>query len=112
MIEIEEIEHRWNESKRLISLLVLLEYEYPAVLDKVANTKINNETIQELIFYALEFDSRHWAEKAVIWIEADFPINNRICDKLLLISEQKSDSQNLRHRSLKQAKRWQHANAT
>jgi len=112
MIEIEEIERRWVESNRLISLLVLLEYDYQEIMERIKSTKISNESVNEMISFALDFDSRHWADKAVTWIEAGYPINNSIYDKLLKISASKRDSQNLRHRSLKQAKRWQRAIAT
>jgi hypothetical protein len=112
MAEIEEIEHRWIESNRLISLLALLEYEYPEVMDRIQPTHISNDSVAEMLSFALDFDSRHWAEKAVTWIEAGFPIDASICDKLLEISASKTDTQNLRHRSLKQAKIWQRAIAT
>ncbi|WP_221801512.1 hypothetical protein [Oceanobacter mangrovi] len=109
MVEIEEIEHRWIESNRLISLLVLLEYEYPEIMERIQPTQISTESVAEMLSFALDFGSRHWAEKAVTWIESGFPIDISICDKLLKISASKIDSQNLRHRSLKQAKRWQRA---
>jgi len=112
MVDIEEIEHRWIESNRLIALLVLLEYEYPEVMSKIECTQISDEDIINMVSFALDFESRHWAEKSVTWIESGLPINTAICDKLLKISSSKSDSQNLRHRSLKQAKRWQRAVGT
>jgi hypothetical protein len=112
MEEIEEIEHRWIESNRLISLLALLEYEYPEIMERIQSTQISTDSVAEMLSFALEFDSRHWAEKAVTWIEAGFPIDASICDKLLEISASKTDSQNLRHRSLKQAKIWLRAITT
>jgi hypothetical protein len=63
--------------------------------------------VAEMLSFALDFDSRHWAEKAVTWIEAGFPIDAPTCDKLLKIAASKIDSQDLRHRSQKQANRWQ-----
>lgn len=112
MVEIEEIEQRWIESNKLVSLLVLLEYEYPEIMERIQPTQISNDSVAEMLSFALDFDSRHWAEKAVTWIEAGFPIDASICDKLLKISTSKTDSQNLRHRSLKQAGRWQRAITT
>ena len=112
MVEIEEIEHRWVESNRLISLLVLLEYEYPEIMERIKPTQISTDSVAMMLLFALDFDSRHWAEKAVTWIESGFPIDASICDKLLKISVSKTDSQNLRHRSLKQATRWKREIAT
>jgi hypothetical protein len=106
MAPIAEIEHRWVETGRPIALLVLLEYEYPMVLDKIKGTSISAQDLSKMVAYSLDFDSRHWAEKAVTWIEAGFPIDKEMCGKLMEISASKRDSQSLRHRSLKQAKRW------
>lgn len=112
MATIEEIEHRWAETGRLIALLALLEHAYPQVIEEIKGTKISGTNLLNLVAYALDFDSRHWADKAVTWIESGFPIDAEICDRLLKISASKNDTQALRHRSLKQAKRWQRATAT
>jgi hypothetical protein len=112
LISIDEIEHRWKESTELIALLVLLEYDYPRVVESIKGTKIEDANLSDLVSYALDFETRYWAEKALTWIESGYPVDPAICAILLRISESDSDSQKLRHRSLKQAKRWQRTSAT
>ena len=107
MLEIYQIEEQWIESnKKKIALLVLLEYSYPEIMDRIANSKITEEDLLVTVGYALDFESRHWAEKAVTWIESGLNINQGIYCKLREISMNKRDSQNLRHRSTKQAIKW------
>jgi hypothetical protein len=111
MLEICEIENQWIESnKKKIALLVLLEYSYPEIVDLISNSKITEEDLLVTVEYALDFESRHWAEKAVAWIELGLDINQDIYYKLRDISTNKRDSQNLRHRSTKQANKWGRAN--
>lgn len=107
MLEIHQIEEQWVESnKKKIALLVLLEYSYPEIMDRIANSKITEEDLLVTVSYALDFESRHWAEKALTWIESGLNINQDIYCKLREISMNKRDSQNLRHRSTKQANKW------
>lgn len=63
------------ESKRLISLLALLEHKYPEIMNKLERTAINAENISEMVYYALNFKTEYWVDKAVAWIEMGYPIN-------------------------------------
>ena len=107
-ISIQELNTRWIENNNLMVLLPLLEYSYPDILEDLKEIEtISKDTLTELVEYSLRFPSRHWALSAVVWIENGFIINSKICDSLLTISTDKSDSQKLRHKSFAQAKRWQ-----
>ncbi len=110
MKEIEELERLWIEHRELMPLLPILEYSYLEVLEKLEFcAHLNEKLLSEVVEYSLSFPSRHWALSAVSWIENGFPINNLICEKLLEISGNKSESQQLRHKSFTQARRWQRA---
>jgi hypothetical protein len=63
-----------------------------------------------MVEYSLRFPSRHWAMSAVKWMESGFNINQTICDNLIAISKDKSDSQKLRHKSVAQSNKWLRAN--
>ncbi len=113
MREIHEIEELWQKHNELMPLLPILEYSYPEILGKLSpESCINEDLLSKVVEYSLEFPSRHWALSAVDWIEKGFPINSNICEKLLAISDNKTDSQKLKHKSFTQARRWQHANGT
>lgn len=107
MIEIEELYKRWNdasESKKLMSLLPLLEYGYPkgAVLLQ-NNTSLNQSSLEALIEYALNWPTGGgWSLLAIEWLEHEFPMNESISDFLLSNSKNKKKySQNERHRAQK-----------
>lgn len=110
MEDINVIEQRWTESKKTIALLVLLEYQYPDILSIISSSKINEDDLLVMVEYALNFGSRHWAEKAVSWIESGLKINESIASVLNTVSTSKRDTQNLRHRAQKQFNRWQNEN--
>jgi hypothetical protein len=107
IIPIEELEDRWSNRNALMDILPLLEYRYPNVLEVISDSKVFDEAkLLQVVEYSLTFPSRHWALSAVIWMENGIVINQEISDKLVAISKDKSDSQNLRHRAIKQSNRW------
>lgn len=113
MKELDEIEELWRKHQEMMPLLPILEYPYPEVLGMLSdNSCIDDELLSSLVEYSLSFPSRHWALSAVFWIESGFPVNNSICEKLLEISDNKTELQKLRHKSFTQARRWQRANVT
>ena len=84
-------------------MLPILEHPYPDVLNEIGfESCITQNLLTDIVEYSLNFPSRHWALSAVTWIENGFPINNSICKRLLNISKDKYDSQQLRHKSLTQ----------
>ncbi len=104
---IEELEDRWNSRNALMDILPLLKYNYPDVLEVISDSKIIDEAkLLKVVEYSLTFPSRHWALSAVTWMENGMVINQEINDKLVSISKDKTDSQNLRHRAIKQSNRW------
>ncbi|MCL2914279.1 hypothetical protein L2725_10920 [Shewanella corallii] len=112
-LSIEELDARWNESDNLMVLLPLLKHSYPEVLEEIESFgSISASTLTDLIEYSLRFPSRHWALSAVVWIENGFVINDSICQGLIDIAKDKSDSQKLRHKAFAQARRWQRENGT
>ena len=111
LISIRELDARWKETGALMSLLPLLKYSYPEVLHEIKDSaSIAESTLLDLVEYSLRFPSRHWALSAVLWMECGFTINKPICEKLIAISKDKSDTQELRHKSTAQANRWQREN--
>ena len=111
LIPIEELDSRWKQSKKLIALLPLLEYPYPEVLLEIESSdSIYQDTLADMMEYSLNFPTRHWALSAVKWIESGFTINIAIYSKLVAISKDKSDTQELRHKSIAQANRWKREN--
>jgi hypothetical protein len=108
IVSIEELEDRWKESNKLMALLPLLEYSYPEVLQDIKGSDfITEDVLVSMVEYSLRFPSRHWALSAVKWMESGFTINRAICENLIAISKDKSDSQKLRHKSIAQANKWQ-----
>ena len=111
IISIEELDDRWKESNNLMALLPLLEYSYPEVLQEIKeSSSITEDDLASMVEYSLRFPSRHWALSAVKWMEHGFTINSAICENLIAISKDKSDSQKLRHKSVAQVNKWQRAN--
>jgi len=111
ILSIEELDDRWKESNSLMALLPLLEYSYPEVLVEIKGfDSISEDTLSQMIEYSLRFPSRHWALSALFWIESGFTINHAICESLIAISKDKTDSQKLRHKAIAQANKWQRAN--
>ncbi|BFM13531.1 hypothetical protein R50072_36840 [Simiduia litorea] len=112
MKDIAELNSLWLEHQNLMVLLPVLEHEYPAVIGEVKNAgALSENLLADVVEYSLRFPSRHWALLAVTWIENGFPLTSSICEQLLAISKDKTDSQKLRHKSLTQAKRWMRANS-
>ncbi len=111
MKSIEELEQLWNEHHNLMFLLPILEYSYAEVLSELSeNSSITTDVLSKVVEFSLGFPSRHWALKAVGWTESGFQMNSVICEKLFSISSDKTDSQQLRHKSFAQARRWQRQN--
>jgi len=111
IVSIEELNDRWKESNNLMSLLPLLEYSYPEVLQEIKGSgSITENDLVGMVEYSLRFPSRHWALSAVKWMENGFTINKVICENLIAISKDKSDSQKLRHKSIAQVNKWKREN--
>ena len=106
-IPIKELDARWSESKRVISLLPLLEYSLHEVKCAISDDfTITENDLSLMIEYSLTFESRHWALSAMGWMEQGFKINSSICEKLLAISKNKKETQMLRHKARTQANSW------
>lgn len=104
IVSIEELDDRWKESNNLMVLLPLLEYSYPEVLQEIKGSdSITEDDLISMVEYSLRFPSRHWALSALKWMESGFTINQAICESLIAISKDKSESQKLRHKSIAQA---------
>ena len=111
IISIEELDERWNESNNLMALLPLLEDSYPQVLQEIKGfDSITEEVLTRVVEYSLRFPSRHWALSAVKWMERGFTINQAIFESLIIISQDKADSQKLRHKAIAQANKWRRGN--
>lgn len=112
MKEIAELERLWVDHKSHMVLLPILEYPYPAVLEELQEEgAISGELLAEVVYYSLDFPSRHWALLAANWVESGFPLSQEICDKMLAVSGNKAESQKLRHKCFALARRWQRANS-
>ena len=112
-VPVEELENRWVESNNLIALLPLLEYPYPEILREISGSKIiSKDRLEEVVEYSLRFPVRHWALSAIVWMESGFVINQTICESLVHISKDKSDSQKLRHKAIAQANKWSRRSGT
>jgi hypothetical protein len=111
MVEIEELYNRWSnaeESRKLMSLLPLLEYGYPEGSDLLLNnTTLGQNNLVALIEYALNWPtSGGWSLLAIEWLENGFPMNTEIAESLLANSKDKKYSQNERHRAQKMASKF------
>lgn len=106
MIEIEELHDRWSnaeESRKLMSLLPLLEYSYPNGSELLVKKNfLEQANLESLIKYALNWPtSGGWSLLAIEWLENGFPINSALARSLLAYSKNKKYSQNERQRAQK-----------
>jgi hypothetical protein len=107
MKPVEELEHLWAEHQEFMPLLPILEYAYPDVLLLLSkNAILETSILEKIILYSLGFGSDYWTGLALDWIDSGFAINFEISEKLVECSSDKSNSQNIRHRSLKLGRVW------
>lgn len=96
-------------------LLPLLESPYESVAGNLPGTLAELDIkhprpqaidLRQLLLSALESDSEYWAQRAVIWLEAGFPLDRELCETLLHQVSRKRFSQSIQHRLTPLGKRW------
>jgi hypothetical protein len=97
-------------------LLPLLQLPYPEVAERlvssltnagVPETQAKAVSLRELVGFALQRASPYWASRAVVWLEAGFPLDQQMAEAVDRHVADKHWSQQERHRAFGLVRRWE-----
>jgi hypothetical protein len=64
-------------------------------------------SLKQLVIFALQSHSPHWADLAVGWLQQGFAMDNEIVQVIDTLSSNKVIHQNTRHKAFSLARQWQ-----
>ena len=98
-----------------LALLPLLEFPYPVVAERlvsaltgsgVPEARAKAVSLRELVGFALRRATPYWASRAVVWLEAGFPLDQQLAEAVDRHVADKHWSQQERHRAFGLVRRW------
>lgn len=104
------------EKRNFMPLLPLLESEVNLAKELVVNgvrraelpsTVADNFPFEDLIIYALGWETEYWPKDAIEWLESGYPLNSEIVKWLRTVSEKRHYHQRTRHRAIALARKWE-----
>jgi hypothetical protein len=105
----------FQERGNFMPLLPLLEIDFEkakrVVEDGANEVGLPSEAraafpFEDIIVFALEWETDYWPTSAVDWVERGFPMSDRIAKSLTNLSEKRNFQQRTRHRAIALVKSW------
>lgn len=88
------------QSNNFVPFLPILELEWSAAQKLIAERTLPGEVsfpFSELLAFALQSQSQHWASLAATWVINGFPVSSKISEALVASKINLAIPQNLRH---------------